>query len=225
MVWGGVIYAFYDWITGHSWTHIWYLYMLIGLYLLTPIIKPFLIGASKEMIAFALLVVGIICSVLPTIESFGIDMGGWMKSQNPYILLYMMGFFLMYGGENRLGKKSYALIGAFSVAVLMYDVYRGIDSVPYYSIFVIFLAVSIFQLAKLFQWKSATADKLGPYCFGIYLVHPFFLNVVYKMMHINLADYGMPWVTIVLFAALIFALSLALTYMLRLIPPFRKYVL
>ena len=87
--------------------------MLIGLYLLTPIVKPFLVGSSKETTATALLVIGIICSVLPTIEFYGI----------------------------------------------------------------------------------------------------------------NMAKYGLPWVTIVLFVVVIFALSWALTYMLRLIPVFRKYVL
>ncbi len=131
----------------------------------------------------------------------------------------------MYAGENRLGKKSYALIGVVSVAVLMYDTFRGINSVPYYSIFVILFAVSIFQLAKLHKWKSTLADKLGPYYFGIYLVHSFFLNVAYKMMHINIAEYGLPWITIVLFAIVIFALSLVLTYVLQLIPAFKKYVL
>ena len=175
--------------------------------------------------AIALLVVGIICSVLPTIELYGVDMGKWMKSYNPYILLYMMGFYLMYVDENRLGKKSYAFMGAFCSVVLMCDVFRGIDNVPYYSLFVILLAVSIFQLAKLYKWRSTLADKLGPYCFGIYLVHPFFLNVAYKMMHINIAEYGLPWITIMLFAIVIFALSLVLTYVLRLIPVLNKYVL
>lgn len=199
--------------------------MLIGLYLLTPIVKPFLVGSSKETTATALLVIGIICSVLPTIEFYGINMGEWMKSCNPYIFLYMLGFYLMYAGEDRLGKKSYALMGAVSAVVLMLDVFKGVDDIPYYSFFVILLAISIFQLAKLCNWKSTLADNLEPYCFGIYLVHPLFLNIAYKMMHINLAKYGLPWVTIVLFAVVIFALSWALTYMLRLIPVFRKYVL
>lgn len=105
--------------------------------------------------AIALLVVGIICSVLPTIELYGVDMGKWMKSYNPYILLYMMGFYLMYVDENRLGKKSYAFMGAFCAVVLMCD----------------------------------------------------------------------PWITIMLFAIVIFALSLVLTYVLRLIPVLNKYVL
>ncbi len=36
---GGLICSITNWITGKSWDYMSYLYMLIGLYLLTPIIK------------------------------------------------------------------------------------------------------------------------------------------------------------------------------------------
>ncbi|MDC7191285.1 hypothetical protein PQH02_17365 [Phocaeicola vulgatus] len=29
------------------------------------------------------------------------------------------------------------------------------------------------------------ANKLAPYCFGIYLMHPVFINFVYKFLNIN----------------------------------------
>ena len=49
-----ILYTLYDgvtdWLRGHSWAHLWYLYMLIGIYLITPIIKPFAVAANDREI-------------------------------------------------------------------------------------------------------------------------------------------------------------------------------
>lgn len=37
-------------VAGHSWVHMWYIYMLIGLYMLTPVLRSFVkIADEKEM--------------------------------------------------------------------------------------------------------------------------------------------------------------------------------
>ena len=68
---GGEINSIIHFATGHSWAHMWYLYMLIGLYLITPVIKPFVVKASNKdwLAALGLFVCPVI--IIPDFECRG----------------------------------------------------------------------------------------------------------------------------------------------------------
>ena len=68
---GGAINSIIHFATGHSWAHMWYLYMLIGLYLITPVIKPFVVKASNKdwLAALGLFVCPVI--IIPDFECRG----------------------------------------------------------------------------------------------------------------------------------------------------------
>ena len=68
---GGEINSSIHFATGHSWAHMWYLYMLIGLYLITPVIKPFVVKASNKdwLAALGLFVCPVI--IIPDFECRG----------------------------------------------------------------------------------------------------------------------------------------------------------
>ena len=50
---------------------------------------------------------------------------------------------------------------------------------------VICLASALFLLFKSLNMNWNIANKLAPYCLGIYLMHPVFINFVYKFLNIN----------------------------------------
>jgi surface polysaccharide O-acyltransferase-like enzyme len=54
---------------GKSWDHMWYLYMIAGLYLCIPLIKIFVSNASESVIKYTLVVLFIFTSIIPTVES------------------------------------------------------------------------------------------------------------------------------------------------------------
>jgi surface polysaccharide O-acyltransferase-like enzyme len=63
-------------IQNESWGHLWYLYMLVGLYLVTPLFKRFIQLATDFEIKYILLVIFLFNLIFPLIENYtGIKIG------------------------------------------------------------------------------------------------------------------------------------------------------
>ena len=60
--------SFINFIEGKSWEHMWYLYMLLGLYLITPILRLFVKHANHKTVNFTLLSLLIVSIIIPTIN-------------------------------------------------------------------------------------------------------------------------------------------------------------
>ncbi len=221
--------AFINFITGNSWSHMWYLYMLIGLYLLTPILKPFVTNSDNSSLLIAFGVLFIMCSIMPYFEKYGVGFNssgnGWMIiKNNPYILLYMLGFYIS-SKEIKISKKTSWIVFWGILCIFLIRFFFGINDFMYYDPVAILLSASLFLLFKQLNLSWNIADKLAPYCFGIYLTHPFFYNILSKVLHISPADYMEAWVSIPLLGCLTFLASLLLCYIMRKIPFLTKYVL
>ena len=76
----------------------WYLYMLIGLYLITPIIKPFVVKASDRDWLAALGLLFVLSSLFPTLNAMGAGLRGYMFFSTPYLFIYLL------GGTGYVGK-------------------------------------------------------------------------------------------------------------------------
>lgn len=222
----GLGVAFYDFLTGHSWTHMWYLYMLIGLYLLTPSIKAFVTHSSRKTILATIVVLFAMCSVLPTLSYFGISLKSWMTIPgNPYVLFYVLGFYLLYMDNSKIQIYHTILGIVLSVFLIGFRLLGGSEDIIYYAPTTFLFAVSIFLLIKRLDLNWQIANKLNPYCFGIYLVHTVFINILVKILHVSPADYLNPWLSVPILAFIVFLLSLIICWALRLNPILRKYVL
>lgn len=200
--------------------------MLIGLYLLTPILKEFVNHASKQTMRIAFLVLFIMCSILPIMEHFGIQLNSWMIiHNNPYLLLYMLGYYFAFLEDGKITVAHLILVIMACIFVIVFKLSIGIDYNIYYAPISIILAVAIFLLFKRVNIVCDIADKLNPYCFGIYLIHTVFTNAIAKIFHFNPADYFSAWICIPLLGGCVFLLSLSSCYLLRKISFLKKYVL
>lgn len=218
--------SFVNFVTGHSWAHMWYLYMLIGLYLLTPLLKEFVLHTSRQTMLIAFCTLFVMCSILPTMEHFGIPLKSWMMiPNNPYLLLYMLGYYLVYIEDGTLKKWHLLLVLFACVFIISFKLSMGVDYNLYYDPVSLTMSIAIFLLFKRLDYRWTVADKLNPYCFGLYLVHPVFLNLLAKVIHSNPADYVTPWKSIPLLCIFVFLLSLMSCYVLRKIPFLKSYVL
>ena len=59
----------YKLYTGQSWAHMWYLYLLIGLYLMVPFYKMITKNASLNQIGILILIIVFFVSVLPLVDN------------------------------------------------------------------------------------------------------------------------------------------------------------
>ncbi len=200
--------------------------MLIGLYLLTPVLKGFADSASSKTILTALLVLFVMSSVLPLMSCYGVLLKGWMMlPNNPYIMLYLAGYFLVTLNVERIKTWHVMTVIMVCVAVIVFKLTIGIDYMLYYDPVSVVFAIAIFLLFKKLDVKCGVADKLAPYCFGVYLTHTVFLNALAKVLHISPADYLNPWVSIPILGCMSFCAALLTSYCLSKVTLLKKYVL
>ena len=220
-----------NWIYGHSWAHMWYLYMLIGLYLITPIIKPFLNQAKNKEVHIALIVMFIISSIIPTLINYNIPITSFLVISTPFIFIYMLGYYLQWRVDYK--QKSRNII--FSVTTLLIctisiiiRILSEISIHGYSDPACILMGASMFVLFKQLEIKSLIAEKLSIYCFGVYLIHTVFINALYKILHItplNILGNTSPAITIPLFFMIFSIISFISVFILIKIPFFKKYIL
>ena len=164
----------------------WYLYMLIGLYLITPVIKPFVVKASNKdwLAALGLFVLS---SLFPTLNAAGVGLTGYMIFSTPYLFIYLLGYWLCWKIPQKIygNKMLLIVIIILCIGIIITKCYYRLDVYGYATPVVICLASALFLLFKSLNMNWNIANKLAPYCLGIYLMHPVFINFVYKFLNIN----------------------------------------
>ena len=204
----------------------WYLYMLIGLYLITPIIKPFVARASDKDWLEALGLLFVLSSLFPTLNAWGAGLTSYMIFSTPYLFIYMLGYWLCWKAPQKIcGNKTLLIvIIILCIGIIITKCYYRFDVYGYATPVVICLASAFFLLFKSLNVNWNLANRLTRYCFGIYLVHNVFINFAYKFLKIE-TEAVVPILNFIGFFLLFTLLSLAGTYILMKIPFMKKHVL
>lgn len=186
---------------GDASPHLWYLYMLVGLYLIIPIISPWVVKATKRELE-AVLAVFIFSTFIPYLQfltglAFGVC--DWNEFHSFYYLSGFIGYLLM-------GYYLYTYLPAWSTltkrctgALLFLTGYgityyltisvpfsiTNIEMVWYYcSPNVLLEAVGIFLLFEGLALKEgvfvAIVQGIAKYSFGIFLIHYFFIGSIFR---------------------------------------------
>lgn len=240
-------------LRGESWAHMWYLYLILFLYLITPALKWLLERIPRPAVYALLGALVTAGSILPCLAVF-LDFAypTALLGHLIYLFYYVCGYlFAVRGnamareGENGAepGKKSgrkacvWILQGAAAALALGSAVSRlsGINMVrtAYNDLLTVLLALLLFGSGFIWSrsgrkgaentgiWKQKQAVALT---FTVYLIHPVFLNIFYKFLHITPLDFTI-WVSLPLFFLGTLLLSAAAAWLLRRIPVLRRYVL
>ena len=218
--------AFYNLLVGHSWTHMWYLYMLVCLYMLTPLVKALVKVESRQTVEGVLLVLFLLSSVLPMLKGYGVPLEGWMLMGTPFIFYYILGFYLGSLEELRLGPAVCLLVFLLLPATVLASFFGFLPAheIAYADTSVVIGSSALFLLFKRLNvhWPIATACY--PYCFAIYLVHPFFITVARKVFHADLIAYAPSCISVPVASVVLFLLSFVVSWVLRKIPFMQKVV-
>jgi surface polysaccharide O-acyltransferase-like enzyme len=240
----GFYFTFQYFVTGPVYYTLWFLYVLIGLYLIAPIFRPLARSVTSRESGYILLLWGMTMtlSLIARISGWGITL-----FVQPYITGYL-GYFLagyILGQSNPPRWSIY--VSALGIVVIvtgmctwMYlevTVGKGDNKFifDYLSLHISALSVACFILLK--NVGLVLADKspiklqtvvsyLAKLTFGIYLVHDIFLYVLANRwlgVKIN-AMTGSPFVGIPLMVSATFVLSLVLVILLQQIPLVQRVV-
>ena len=276
-------------LTGHTWSHMWYLYLILFLYLITPLLKKVLQILPVWSVVAVMTVIFLGSSVAPFLNKvLDVNSIPVLPDGGVYFLYYLCGYLFAVrevrvdkgrnvggqmvepGSGRRAGDntewdgetqnvESQAwnvwLIAAAAVLALGMILSRTLAGfsiqMAYNYPFTVLLAVLLFAAG----WNggqdgaaSAAREKdrihripwqeAGALSFAVYLVHPVYVNLLYKFVKITpftvLEQCGVQSVAagqavlILLLAAfclVVLALATATAWVLRKIPVLRKFVL
>lgn len=217
--WSLLFKAILNTAEGHSWSHIWYVYMLISLYLITLPFRFVIEKLQRKELRLALCVLIVGNFVIPSINSaLCIELQNYMIL-NQYATYYLLGYYLSTCERKNVGLPAVSAISitAVSVAAELYSLnHYGTSFAVNHSegnVFELIQSVSCFMLVRGIcelrgQRQGSMCQIVGEYSFGIYLIHPFFINLIYKVIGFTPLSIPVGLGILVLFMV-IFALSLA----------------
>jgi surface polysaccharide O-acyltransferase-like enzyme len=225
--------------------HLWYVYMLMGLYLFAPILSPWIASATRKGLEFYLAIWAVsLC--LPYIHLvFPQVLGECFWNRTP-LLYYFSGFggYLILGAyiKKYMSEPKAAHIPlALSLLVVGYAITAGgfiarlkVTAIPdleltwgFESINVAMMCLGIFLLVKqmpISQPSSALMrciDDVSKMSYGIYLLHIMILNFYFGLLDSVTTT---AWIKIPAIALLTFVSSYLVIKMLSLLPKSRYLI-
>ncbi|MEZ4526983.1 MAG: acyltransferase family protein [Desulfobacterales bacterium] len=204
--------------SGTPYYHMWFLYMIIPLYLVTPFFRKIIVTSTRAELTLLVVFIFLMAALNAAFSKI-FPCGSELFTN--WFLSYIQYFFLghLIRTSNRRFPKT-ILWGVFllSVCLTAFGVYivavdinlnTGLYFRGYLSITVIPMSISIMYLLK--SWTIPVINekftkKLALLTFGIYLIHPIVLEII-KYSNIGLLNFH-PVASIPVTALIVFALSL-----------------
>ncbi|WP_374951466.1 acyltransferase [Mucilaginibacter sp.] len=186
--------------------HLWFVYMLIGVYLFIPVISPWIVTASKQFKQF-FLIIWIITLFIPYIKTVQPDLWGevfWNKYPAGYYFSGYIGYLVLghYIKEYVRLSKATAFITGLVMVIIGYTVTNLVFahqmplakdlpelelSWAFPTINVAFMATGLFLMFSLLSFKSAATEsfvaKVSALTYGMYLAHILVLNQLFPIIN------------------------------------------
>ena len=224
-------------VSGIPYYHMWFIYMIWGLYLFTPFFRKIVTYSTKQELVYFIWISFIIALINCIFIYFSFDK---FKLFTPFIdwfFLYIPYFFVGY--FIRKDNKKYSKIilwciflisviltlGGCYVLAINQNLNRGLYFYDYLSITVIPMSISLMYVLKSFDYaifNVTLASQLSKFTLGIYFIHPVILEII---SHIG-CDVNMfhPILSIPLTACITFIISAGMVLLIYKIPYIRRVV-
>lgn len=232
-------------LMGHTWSHMWYLYLILFLYLITPLLKKVLRVLPVWGVGTVMAVIFLGSSVAPFLNKvLDVNSIPVLPDGGVYFLYYLCGYFFAVREVCVDKGRNVWLTAAVAVLALGMILSRTLAGfsiqMAYNYPFTVLLAVLLFAAG----WNGSIKkyripwQEAGALSFAVYLVHPVYVNLLYKFVKITpftvleqcgvqsvVAGQAVLILLLAAFCLVVLALATATAWMLRKIPVLRKYVL
>ena len=227
-------------ITGHY--HLWFLYMIVGLYLLIPLLRP--IVQDETLMRYFLLLAFLFTFLLPQLALFTSFVSHEASTVIRTVIMYSycffpLGFTIYFVGGYYLSRRSFShreeiMLYCVGIAALLFSIIapavlsraQGAPNATFYNyndLNVLCTSVPIFVFAKqhlnfprMGEKAYALLRKLSKYSFGVYLVHPM---VIELLQHFGIDTFSCnAFFSVPLLAVFVFAVSTLISALLNVIP-------
>lgn len=228
--WSTLGIAIRDVLFAQSWDHLWYLYAMVGLYALTPVLRAFTAQATRNEFRWVL---GFLLSFALCVETAN-ALFGWSLSQvylsipSTYVY-YLLGYYVHT--YLRLDRK-WVLSGMVCVVVMAVFIpwsasrpsaQAGVIYAPESPLITVYSVVVFLGLRRLLDKvpikRHPFFATVARYSFGIYVIHPLFGHLALRLA--NPLDYPTGIYELVVIVISVVG-SIALTWLLKRLPGFRR---
>lgn len=232
-------------LMGHTWSHMWYLYLILFLYLITPLLKKVLRVLPVWGVAAVMTVIFLGSSVAPFLNKvLDVNSIPVLPDGGVYFLYYLCGYFFAVrevGVDKGRNVWLTAAVAVLALGMILSRTLAGFSiQMAYNYPFTVLLAVLLFAAG----WNGSIKkyripwQEAGALSFAVYLVHPVYVNLLYKFVKITpftvleqcgvqsvVAGQAVLILLLAAFCLVVLALATATAWVLRKIPVLRKYVL
>ena len=202
----------------HCMAYLWYLYMMLAIYLLMPLIKAIVNRLTDRQLGILAAVLLLICSILPLASYLGVDAALYIPTWIVYGVYLIIGF-LLYR-HNMDWRIAAVLLVICTITLPLITVKLApteIDAsglTAYNSPLVVMQSAAVFSLMLRIKNKAGRLiENIDRCSFGIYLIHMIFIRLTMKELGFDPFDYG--FAGFIITAVVFFAASFAITYGLK----------
>ena len=227
--------AFLDVYEGKLWDHLWFVYMIAGLYIVTPPLKIFIKNADDKILKYLLSVLFVFTCLIPFVNKISdTKCGFYIPVSTIWLFYYLLGYAIHFEilEINDFLAMLCILIGLlwciFGQFVSNMTEIEGahLDYAGTSDLIAVFMSTGIFSLAKS-KCKNKvnfTDTFINPFSFGVYVIHALFINFILKFLHFTPENHSvfLVWAVLFFFTA---TGSLSSVWILRKIPFMRKWIL
>lgn len=203
-------------LNGKLWDHMWFVYDIIGIYLLLPLLFLFFKHSQEQRILVFLLF--LLKVFLPWVgKKAHIDMVDVLPLGS-YLFYVCFGLLLSMSPVDRISIRTKGFISIAMILFGIIAIFLGNEQHGYTDLSVCLLTMGIFTLFLNLCIPSAKGFSVLAECtWGVYLIHPLFINLAVKLFRINLLS-GMVLGKMILFYLSIVFLSFLCVYLIKHIP-------
>lgn len=223
--------------------HLWYIYMIIGLYLISPILRLFVNKENVKYIRYFIVLSVIFNFIIPQIIYIGSYYTNWFEILNEmleYINVKFVGGFTTYFilgwylNNYQIEKKKVLYICGI-ISFILIVIMTGILSITQNNaiqmygnttITVLMYSVMVFYFIKeKFKVNNKEYDiinNISNYSLGIYAIHPFVIKIMYMFTEIIKCDIAI--INIPIIFCITVLISYIGTYILSKIPILKTIV-
>lgn len=206
-------------ISGKVKVHLWFVYMIFGLYLITPVLSQFVNNASKQQLIYYFIFWISSLTIFPLLNKYIGDQNGLER----YIELHVYSGFYMFGYiiekyNIRINKWWFLLIPALIILKFILVYYHSLNIEATHHFYrdrlrfnVIFIPILLFftfrqiNWEKIFSVKSIVYKQIVKYSalsYGIFLSHILFIQLM-NIWIPSWADTFKSFVAVVILASIV----------------------
>ena len=227
---------------GKPYDHMWFLYMILGLYILTPFMRAFVKIADRKLLIFAIFSIYTFVLV-----QRGVDIkSGYEKYFFTTMSLFCMSYFLMgfylFQTEQKIFNNNKPvfwggifLLSGLAISLCTVLLYHYLGETAFKLManvnnpLVVFMSISIAVFVKTLLIKSnyryiRLLERISSLTLGIYIIHPIWIEIL-SWLGISTSSMSItPLISIPLISLATFTLCTLSAYLLFLIPGLRRTI-